>query len=128
MAAFQLIILLSIGSFQAQLPAVSKLPSPSFDDSAAGAVEFVKWAKATIPAPKFGQPPLQICVVGALPFTPDQAPYLPKPLWESRQPLRSLEPYAATFHYVEPAPGAKPPRPRAMRDALKICAATAKKP
>ena len=110
MPAFELIILLSIGSFQVNVPAVSKQAAPTFEDSAKGVVEFVQWFKSTIPEPKFGQPPLQVCVVGALPFTLEKAPYLPKPLWESRQPLHSLEPYSATFHYVEPPKaGAKAP-------------------
>jgi hypothetical protein len=117
MPAIHLVILLSIGTFQASIPSVSKQATPSFADSDQGAETFTTWAKAAIPSPKFGQPPLQICVVGAV----------PKPLWESAPPFHSLEPYSATFHYVEQAKGMKATAPRTMREALRICASTTKK-
>jgi len=130
--ALQLVILLSAGSFQASLPAVSKQPSAVYADTAQGVRDFITWLRPTLPTPKFAQPPLHICVVGAVPFTDETAPVLPKPLWESRPPWRSLEPYAATFHYVEAdatsskgAKGRTPP-PRSMKQALQICAAAAK--
>ncbi len=116
-----MVLLVSLGSFQATLPAVSKQPSPVFPDTAPGATEFVRWAKATIPEPKFNEPPLQICVVGAVPFAGTAGPQIVEPLWKSRPPLRALEPYAATFHYVEPVAGQPAPKPRTLADAVKIC-------
>ena len=127
-AALQLVILLSAGTFQGAVPALSKQPSAVFPDTAQGNADFVAWLRPTLPPPRFAQPPLQVCVVGAVPFTPEKAPFLSKPLWESRPPWKSLEPYAATFHYVEPLPSGKAPKPRTLRDALKICAQTPKKP
>lgn len=125
-AATQLVILLSVGSFQAVVPEVSPKPSATFPDTAQGAREFITWLRPTLPTPKFAQPPMHICVVGAVPFTPEQAPVLSKPLWESRQPWRSLEPYAATFHYAEPDAKGRVPKPRSWKQALQICAAAAK--
>lgn len=135
--AAQLVILLSLGQFQAQIPGVTAEPSPVFEDGPKGARELTTWAKEKLPIPKFNQPPLRVCVVGAVPFTPEKAPFLPKPLWESQQPLRALEPYTASFLYVEaPAPAAsgaraaKPatPKARTMKDALALCAEDAKTP
>ncbi len=135
--AFHLVILLSVGQFQATLPDITPQASPKFPDNAQGARDFTSWAKATMPTPKFIQPPLRICVVGAVAFKPDQVPLLPQSLWESKFPLRALEPYSATFHYVEPpkdgaASGAAkaPPaaKPRTMKQAQAICAEAAKKP
>jgi hypothetical protein len=131
MAATHLIVLLSVGSFQALLPGIGPQPSPVFEDNAQGARAFTTWAKQTMPVPGFNQPPLRICVVGAVAFKPEAAPYLPKPLYESTFPLRALEPYSATFHYVEddkPDKAGKPPKPRTMKQAQKICAEAAKKP
>lgn len=129
-AALQLVILLSVGSFQATVPGVSTQPSATYPDTPQGARDFITWLRPTLPAPKFAQPPMHVCVVGAVPFSPDQAPVLPKPLWESRQPWRSLEPYAATFHYVEAKDTkdlkGRVPKARSMKQAQKICAAAAK--
>lgn len=122
--AVELVILLAVGSFQASAPGTLREPSAVYPDTAEGARDFVVWLRGALPPPRFAQPPMQVCVVGAVPFTPEAAPVLPKPLWESRTPWRALEPYAATFHYVEPpAAGAKPPKPRTLRDAVKLCAA-----
>ncbi len=125
-AALQLVILLSAGSFQATVPGVSTQPSAVYPDTPQGAREFITWLRPTLPTPKFAQPPLHVCVVGAVPFSPDKAPVLPKPLWESKQPWRSLEPYAATFHYVEPDAKGRVPKARTLKQAQKICAAAAK--
>ena len=128
-AATQLVILLSVGSFQASLPGVSPQPSATYPDTPQGAREFITWLRPTLPTPKFAAPPMHVCVVGAVPFAADKAPVLPKPLWESKQPWRSLEPYAATFHYVDAdAKDAKgrAPKARSMKQALDICAAAAK--
>lgn len=127
MPATLLVILLSIGSYQASIPGVTQKPSPRFEDTAQGLQDFARWARATVPEPKFNQPPLRICVVGASPFSAEKPPYLPKPLWESKPPLHALEPYAATFHYVEPQPGAAPPKPRTMAQAVKLCSEAAAK-
>jgi hypothetical protein len=125
--AVELVILLAVGSFQAAAPGTLREPSAVYPDTAEGARDFVVWLRGALPPPRFAQPPMQVCVVGAVPFSPEAAPLLPKPLWESRHPWRALEPYAATFHYVEPpAPGGKPgavPKPRTLRDAVKLCAA-----
>lgn len=127
--ALQLVILLSVGSFQASVPTVSKQASAAYPDTPQGAREFITWLRPTLPTPKFAAPPMHVCVVGAVPFAADKAPVLPKPLWESKQPWRSLEPYAATFHYVDAdAKDAKgrAPKARSMKQALDICAAAAK--
>ncbi len=124
--AIQLVILLSAGSFQAVVPAVSSQPSAAYPDTPQGARDFITWLRPTLPTPKFAQPPLHVCVVGAVPFSPDKAPVLPKPLWESKQPWRSLEPYAATFHYAEPDAKGRAPKARTLKQAQKICAAAAK--
>ena len=126
-AALQLVILLSAGSFQASVPEVSPQPSAVYPDTPQGARDFITWLRPTLPTPKFAAPPMHVCVVGAVPFTDENAPLLPKPLWESRQPWRSLEPYAATFHYVEAKDlKSRAPKPRSMKQALQICAAAAK--
>lgn len=125
-AAIQLVILLSAGSFQATVPAVSTQASAVYPDTVQGARDFITWLRPTLPAPKFAQPPLHVCVVGAVPFAADRVPLLPKPLWESKQPWRSLEPYAATFHYVELDAKGRAPKARTMKQALTICAAAAK--
>jgi hypothetical protein len=125
-AALQLVILLSAGSFQAVVPGVSAQASAVYRDTPQGAREFITWLRPTLPAPKFAQPPMHVCVVGAVPFAADAAPVLPKPLWESKQPWRSLEPYAATFHYAELDAKGRAPKPRNLKQALKICAAAAK--
>jgi len=121
MATTQIVLLLSLGSFQAFVPGVTKEPSPVFEDSAQGLKAFTAWSQSVVPAPRFNQPPLSICVVASLPFTQEHAPYLPKPLWESRPPVHVLEPYAATFHYVDVAAGAKPPKARTLKQAVKLC-------
>lgn len=121
-AAAELVILLSVGTFQATLPQIPKATSPVFQDTAQGVQIFMSWLKGALPEPGFNQPPTRVCVVGAVPFTPEAAPYVVRPLWESRPPFRRLEPYSATFHYVELAPGAKAPPARTLRDAMKICA------
>ncbi len=128
MPAVQLVILLSVGSFQAVAPAVSKQPSAVYADSAQGTTDFVTWFRSQVPPAKFAQPPLDVCVVGAVPFTAERAPYLPKPLWESKPPWRHLEPYAARFHYVEPAAGRKAAKPRTLLQAQQLCAAPPQKP
>lgn len=120
--AAEIVILLSVGSFQLQLPQIPKAVSPAFSDSMQGASDAVGWLKQNLPEPRFNQPPTRICVVGAVPFTDATAPQIVKPLWESRQPFRRLEPYSASFHYVEPAASAPPPKPRTLRDALQLCA------
>lgn len=125
--AAELIILLSLGSFQATLPQIPKATSPVFPDTAQGVADFMAWIKPVMGEPKFNQPPTKVCVVGAVPFKNDAPLYLPKPLWESRPPLRWLEPYTATFHYVELAASAPPPKPRTLRDAARICADVWKK-
>lgn len=128
-AATQLVILLSVGSFQAVVPEMSREPSAKFPDTAQGARDFITWLRPRLPTPKFAQPPMHVCVVGAVPFSDATAPTLPKPLWESRQPWRSLEPYGATFHYAEAdpkAPKGTVPKPRSWKQALQICAAAAK--
>jgi hypothetical protein len=74
--------------------------------------------------PATNQPPLKIRVIGAVPFSAKKVPYLPKPLWESQRTLHALEPYPATFHYVEVAPGAKsprPPKPLTLKQAIRLC-------
>ncbi len=121
MAPFQLVLLLSVGSFQAFVPGITKAPSPVFADSEQGLTAFTTWAQRTLPEAGFNQPPLKICVVGASPFG-GKPPYVARPIWESRPPVRALEPFAATFHYVEPKPGDKPPKPRTLRDAITLCA------
>jgi hypothetical protein len=121
--AAEIVILLSVGSFQVALPRLPKAPSPTFADTAAGVTQFVDWVKPELGEPRFNQPPTRFCVVGAVPFTENAAPYLPRPLWESRQPLRRLEPYSATFHYVEVPAGTKAPPPRTLRDAVRLCQA-----
>lgn len=128
MPAHQLVILLSVGSFQATLPTVGPQPSPTFPDTAEGSNAFVReWLKPTLPSPKFAEPPLKVCVVGVQPFPADKPPYLPQPLSTSKAPFRSFEPYSASFHYVEPPASGKPaPKPRTMRDAIALCAAAAK--
>lgn len=118
----QIVLLLSLGSFQAIVPGTTGGPSPAFEDSAQGVKAFTAWAQSSLPAPKFNQPPLSICVVGAVPFTPENPPYLPKPLWESQWPLHGLEPYAATFHYVTIKPGSKMPKARTLKQAIRLCA------
>ncbi|MCE2657997.1 MAG: hypothetical protein LW854_07065 [Rubrivivax sp.] len=128
--AAEIVILLSVGSFQALLPQAPKATgtSPSFPDTAAGVTQFVQWVRPILGEPKFNQPPTRVCVVGAVPFSEGTVLYLPEPLWLSRQPLRQLEPYSASFHYVElPAPGAKAPAPRTLRDAGHLCAQEWKK-
>ncbi|MBL8328932.1 MAG: hypothetical protein JNJ71_08780 [Rubrivivax sp.] len=124
--AAEIVILLSLGSFQVQLPQAPQATSPVFADSAQGVQEFMGWIGKALPSPRFNQPPTRICVVGAVPFPPTAALYLPRPLWESRQPLRQLEPYSATFHYLEPPAGAPAPKPRTLRDAVRLCAEVAK--
>jgi hypothetical protein len=121
-AAAEIVILLSLGTFQVTLPQIPKATSPAFEDSAQGVQAFMGWLKPVLPEPRFNQPPTRICVVGAVPFGPKATLYLPKPLWESRQPLRQLEPYAATFHYLDPAASAPAPKPRTLKDAQRICA------
>jgi hypothetical protein len=120
MAAIQLVLLLSIGSFQAFIPGVTKEASPVFEDSEQGLKTFTAWATSTIGEPRFIQPPTHSCVVGAVPFA-DKGPYISKPIWESKPPVRALEPYSATFHYVEPAAGAPAPKPRTMQQAIELC-------
>ncbi len=126
MPAVQLVILLSVGAFQAVVPAVSKEPSAVYADTAQGATDFVTWLRPQLPPARFAQPPLDVCVVGAVPFGSERAPYLPKPLWESKPPWRNLEPYAARFHYVQPVAGSKDPAPRTLQQAQQICAAATK--
>ena len=126
MPALQLVILLSVGSFQAMVPAQSPQASAVFPDTARGATAFVDWLRPQLPPPRFAQPPLDVCVVGAVPFSSERAPYLPKPLWESKPPWRNLEPYAARFHYVQPVAGGKAAAPRTLQQAQQICAAAAK--
>ncbi len=120
--AAEIVILLSLGSFQATLPQIPKATSAPFADSAQGIRDFMGWVKPVMGEPKFNQPPTRICVVGAVPFAPKAELLLPSQLWESRQPLRQLEPYSATFHYVEPAAGTPAPKPRTLKDAARICA------
>ena len=122
MAPTQIVLLLSLGSFQAFIPGVTKEPSAVFEDSAQGLKAFTAWSQSAVPVPKFNQPPLSICVVASVPFTKEHAPYVPKPLWESQPPVHALEPYAATFHYVELAPGSKPPKTRTLKQAIELCA------
>jgi len=122
MAPLQLVILLSIGSFQGYVPGVTTEPSPVFEDSAAGLAAFTGWARSTMGEPRFNQPPLRICVVGAVPFPANKGPYISPQIWGSKQPIRRLEPYAATFHYVEPAASAPVPAPRTMKQAIALCA------
>jgi hypothetical protein len=126
-AAAELVILLSLGSFQATLPQLPKATSPVFPDTPQGVTDFMAWLKPTMGEPKFNQPPTKVCVVGAVPFTAKAAPFLPKPLWESRPPLRWLEPFSATFHYVELPASAPTPQARTLRDAARICAEAWKK-
>ena len=121
MVPIQLVFLLSIGSFQVSIPGVTRDISPVFEDSAQGLKSFTTWASTTMGEPKFNQPPLRFCVVGAVPFT-DKGPYIPQQISGSKPPVRSLEPYSATFHYVEPAPGAPVPKPRTMKQAIDLCA------
>lgn len=123
-AALELVLLLSVGSFQAFIPGVTKDASPVFEDSEQGLKTFTAWARSTMGEPKFNQPPTRICVVGAVPFA-DKGPYIAKPIWESKQPVRQLEPYSATFHYVEPAASTPPPKPRTMKEAVDLCAKAA---
>ncbi len=125
MAPIQLVLLLSLCSFQVSIPGVTKEPSPVFEDSAKGLQAFTNWAVATLGEPKFNQPPYQLCVVGAQPFV-DKGPYVAEQISRSRPPVRSLEPYSATFHYVEPpARGAPPPKPRTLKQAIELCAKAA---
>lgn len=125
MAPVQLVLLLSLGSFQAFIPGVTKTASPVFEDSAKGLKEFTTWATSTLGEPKFNQPPHKICVVGALPFE-DKGPYISQQISQSKWPVRALEPYSATFHYVEPVAGAKP-KPRTMNQAVELCSHIDKK-
>lgn len=122
MPAIELVILLSIGSFQAFIPGLTKEPSPVFADSAEGLKTFTAWARQTMGEPRFNQPPTRICVVAALPFT-DKPPYISQPIWGSKPPVRALEPYGATFHYVDHQAGAPLPKPRTLKQALELCAA-----
>ena len=122
MVGAQVVILLSIGSFQVQTPMIPGPPSPVFEDSKAGVAAFVTWARGHIPEPKWNQRPMQVCVVGAQYFTPEHAPYLTKQLYESKQPLHQLEPYSATFHYVPSATEKVAGGKRTLKQALEICA------
>jgi hypothetical protein len=116
------VILLSVGTFQVALPDPSAAVSPIFADSQDGVQVFLQWLKPQLPTPKWGQAPIKICVVGAEPFSVQKAPYLSKPLYESQEPLHSLEPYSATFHYVESKGQIKLLPKRTLGDAAKICA------
>jgi hypothetical protein len=123
--AAEIVILLSVGSFQVLLPQAPKATgtSPIFPDSQAGVTQFVQWAKPVMGEPRFNQPPTKVCVVGATHFPEGTTLYLPEPLWASRQPLRQLEPYSATFHYVDkPAAGTAAAKPRTLQDAARLCA------
>lgn len=119
--AFTIVVLLSAGSFQAALPDADAKPSPVFADSAAGVKDFVGWLRPQIPTGRWNPPPTQVCVVGAVPFDDAHAPYLPQPLVRSEGPLHGLEPYAATFHYVNADEAKKRARKRTLTTALKIC-------
>ena len=120
MTPIVLVILLSIGSFQAAIPGRTQGASPAFEDNAQGLARLAEWASSRLGVPKFNQPPLKVCVVGSVPFK-DPGPYIVKPIWESQPPVHQLEPYAATFHYVEVAPGKLTPPPRTMKQAMDIC-------
>ena len=122
MAALQIVVLLSVGTFQATLEPTPTDPSPVFEDSAEGVDTFLKWLRPKLPRATWGQAPLKFCVVGAVPFSAKMAPYLPKPLYLSQEPLHSLEPYSATYHYVESKGQIKLKPIRTMSEALEICA------
>lgn len=121
MPPIQLVLLLSLGSFQATIPAIGPEPSPVFEDSAAGLASFTQWARTTMGEPRFNQPPHQLCVVAALPFAPNKGPYVALPISQSKPPVRALEPYSASFHYVELPAGAPPPKPRTLQEAVSLC-------
>ncbi len=125
MAPIQLVLLLSLGSFQVAIPGVTKEPSPVFEDSAKGVQAFTSWALGTLGEPKFNQPPYQFCVVGAQPFAAGKGPYVSDQISRSRPPVRQLEPYSATFHYVEPPASGPAPKPRTMKQAIELCAKAA---
>lgn len=118
---FQIVILLSAGSFQAVLPAVSPKVSPVYPDDARGVQAFMDWLVPQYPKGRWNPPPTQICVVGVEPFAKDRTLYLPQPLHASKPPFRVLEPYRATFHYIGQAEQAMGVKRRSAGDALKLC-------
>ncbi len=118
-----IVLLVSLGSFQAQVPGLTKTPSPVFEDNEQGLRTFTAWARATMGEPRFNQPPHHICVVGAVPFV-DRGPFIAEPISKSRMPVRQLEPYAATFHYVDASAAPAPKAPRTWKQAVDICKKT----
>lgn len=118
---FQIVILLSSGSFQAVLPSLSASPSPAFADSAQGAQDFMQWLVPQYPKGRWNPPPTQVCVVGMEPFPKDRAVYLSQPLHASRPPFRVMEPYTASFHYIGEAEQAQGVQRRSLTDALALC-------
>ena len=125
MATLQIVILLSVGTFQATLDTPPTEMSPVFEDSARGVEGFVAWLKPQLPPPHWGQAPLRFCVVGAVPFADKSAPYASKPLYLSEEPFHSLEPYSAVFHYIEDKGQLRIKKSRTMGDALAICSKAA---
>jgi hypothetical protein len=123
---FQIVILLSGGSFQAVLPGVSGQPSPVFPDTPAGSTAFMEWVKPQWPKGRWNPPPTQVCVVGMTPFAADRPPQLPQALYASKPPFRVMEPYAATFHYIGEAEQRQGLRSRTPAQALALCGMKAK--
>lgn len=118
---FQIVILLSAGSFQALLPSLSTQISPTYPDDAKGAQAFMDWLVPQYPKGRWNPPPTQVCVVGVEPFAKDGTVYLPQPLHASKPPFRVLEPYSATFHYIGQAEQAMGVKRRSVGDALELC-------
>ena len=118
---FQIVILLSAGSFQAVLPSVSPKPSPSFPDTPDGTRAFMDWMVPQYPKGRWNPPPTQVCVVGMEPFPPERPPYLVQPLHASKAPFRVMEPYGATFHYIGEGEQKQGVRKRALKDVTELC-------
>lgn len=126
--AFQILLLMNIGSFEAVLPQLSMKPSPAFPDNAAGAAAFVEWLRPQYPKGRWNPPPTRVCVAGVVPFDDKTIPQVPLDISASKPPWRLLEPFGATFHYIGDDERAKGVKQRSLKQALALCGFAAAPP
>lgn len=119
--AFQILLLMNAGSFEAVLPQLSAKSSPAFPDTPAGAAAFIDWLRPQYPKGRWNPPPTQVCVVGVVPFDEKTVPQVPLAIHASKPPWRVLEPFAASFHYITDDEQKQGLKQRTPTQALQLC-------
>jgi hypothetical protein len=114
---FVVVIFLTASQFQAVLPQPASQPHGTFSDSKPGIEAFVGWLEPKIPR-RMGEP-LRFCVVAGEPLMTESA--VATAITLSDAPIRSFEPFDASFRYISPFEQRQGIQSRSLSEALSMC-------